>query len=121
VAGHYQLADGRCAACTPADKNMVGVIVAGALAAAAAGTVAFVPGVRRRIASNVMCRRVNQACHEVGLITLVKVVFSFYQVVLLIQDIYGLLSRVQPSQTQYSWVYALMHVINKWMHAWVHG
>ena len=89
---------------------MLGVIVVGILASIAISVVLFVPGIYDSITTSNYFRKVSQACHEFGMITLIKVgrkrtrfntmqsfsprffsqvVFSFYQVILLVQDIYG--------------------------------
>jgi hypothetical protein len=85
---YYKSADEKCYPCTDADRNMTGVIIVMILLLMAV-FILRMPSVKAAIDDLQCVRLAVEVSSRLGLMTMTKIIFSFYQVVLLIRDIYG--------------------------------
>ena len=86
--GYYKGVDDKCYECTADDRSMTGVIAIAVVLSIVGAVFYFVPGASDKVLSMAIIRKALTVQHHLGVVTMVKLVFSFYQVVLLIQDIY---------------------------------
>lgn len=92
--GYYRNADRTCSECTEDDKNMTGVWFVFVFIALAAGLYLFVPlhHLPRKAARplRTAAKGLYKFGVKIGLVAMVKIVCSFYQVLLLLGDIYDI-------------------------------